>query len=130
MKMKVLLLMLAAAAAFAGDDAWQKVKDLKGGSDLRVFRKGSAQPLLVQMGELTDDNLVVIDKKVERAIPREEIDRIDSRPPKTTWVKEEKAGNTANPDGSNSSSYSSGYSKGSRGDFETIYRRPAPPPKK
>jgi hypothetical protein len=74
------------------------------------------------MGELTDDNLVVIDKKAERAIPRGEIDHIDSRPPKPTWVKEEKTSNTTDPDGTNSSSYSSGYSKGSRGDFETIFR--------
>jgi hypothetical protein len=128
--LKIFLVILAATTAFAADDPWQKVKDLKAGADLRVFRKGSTQPLLVQMGELTDDNLVVVDKKAERAIPREEIDRIDSRPPKTTWVKEEKTSNTPNADGSNSSSYSSGYSKGSRGDFETIYRRPAPPPKK
>ena len=128
--LKVFLLMLAAASAFGADDPWQKVKDLKSGTDLRVFRRGSNQPLLVQMGELTDDNLVVIDKKAERAIPREEIDRIDSRPPKRTWVKEEKSSNTTNSDGSNSSSYSSGYSKGSRGDFETIFRRSAPPPKR
>src|SRR5215467_9296808 len=79
--LKMFLLMLAAAAVFAADDPWQNVKDLKSGTDLRVFRRGSNQPLLVQMGELTDDNLVVIDKKAERAIPREEIDRIDSRPP-------------------------------------------------
>jgi len=128
--LKMSVLMLAAAAALAADNPWQKVKDLKSGTDLRVFRKGSNQPLLVQMGELTDDHLVVIDKKAERAIPKEEIERIDSRPPKATWVKEEKTANTANPDGSNSNSYSSGYSKGSRGDFETIYRRPAAPPGK
>ena len=127
---RLFLLVLIAAAAFAANDPWQKVKDLKSGADLRVFRRGSTQPLLVQMGELTDDNLLVIDKKTERAIPRGEIDRIDSRPPKATWVKEEKTSKTVNPDGGNSSSYSSGYSKGSRGDFETIYRRPAPPPKK
>jgi hypothetical protein len=128
--LKMFVLMLAAAAAFAADNPWQKVKDLKSGTDLRVFRRGSTQPLLVQMGELTDDNLVVVDKKAERAIPREEIDRIESRPPKATWLKEERTGNTVGPDGSNSSSSSTGYSKGSRGDFETIYRRPAPPPKK
>ncbi len=127
---KMFLLMLAAAAAFAADDPWLKVKDVKSGADLRIFRKGSDQPLLVQMGELTDVNLVVIDKKAERAIPREEIDRIDTRPPKPGWIKQEKNSNTTNPDGSNSNSYSSGYSKGSRGDFETIYRRPTPPPKK
>jgi len=128
--LKMFLLMLAAAAVFAADDPWQNVKDLKSGTDLRVFRRGSNQPLLVQMGELTDYNLVVIDKKAERAIPREEIDRIDSRPPKPTWVKEEKTSDKVNSDGRNSSSYSSGYSKGSRGDFETIFRRAARPPKK
>jgi len=128
--LKMFLLMLAAAAVFAADDPWQNVKDLKSGTDLRVFRRGSNQPLLVHMGELTDDNLVVIDKKAERAIPREEIDRIDSRPPKPTWVKEEKTSDKVNSDGRNSSSYSSGYSKGSRGDFETIFRRAARPPKK
>jgi len=128
--LKLFLLVLAAAAAFGADDPWHKVKELKSGTDLRVFRRGSSQPQLVQMGELTDDNLVVIDKKTQRAIPREEIDRIDSRPPKPTWVKEEKTSNTVNPDGSNSSGYSSGYSKGSRVDFETIYSRPVPPPKK
>ena len=128
--LKMFLLMLSAAAVFAADDPWQNVKDLKSGTDLRVFRRGPNQPLLVHMGELTDDNLVVIDKKAERAIPREEIDRIDSRPPKPTWVKEEKTSDTVNSDGRNSSSYSSGYSKGSRGDFETIFRRPARPPRK
>jgi hypothetical protein len=128
--LKLFVVMLAATAAFAADDPWQKVKDLKGGADLRVYRRGATQPLLVRMGELTDDNLVVIDKKSERAIPREEIDRIDARPPKPGWVKEEKASNTVNPDGSTSSGYSSGYSKGSRGDFEIVYRRTAPPPGK
>ena len=38
--LKLFLLILAAAAAFAADDPWQKVKDLKSGADLRVFRRG------------------------------------------------------------------------------------------
>ncbi|MFN7995053.1 MAG: hypothetical protein U0Q18_15705 [Bryobacteraceae bacterium] len=128
--LKVFVLMLAGAAAFAADDAWQKVKDVKSGTELRVFRKGSSQPLQAQMGELTEGALVVIEKNAERAIPREEIDRIEARPPKSAWVKEEKTKDAVSPDGSNSSSYSSGYSKGPRGDFETIYRRHSPPPKK
>jgi len=128
--LKTFLFILAAAVAFGAGDPWLKVKDIKAGTDLRVFRKGKSQPLLVQMGELTADNLVVIQKKTEIAIPREEIDEIDSRPPKSTWVKNESTTATTNPDGTNSSGYSSGYSKGSRGDFETVYRRPAPPSKK
>ena len=128
--LKTLLLILAAAAAFGADDPWAKVKDLKTGTDLRVFRKGKPQPLMVQMGELTPDNLVVIQKKTEMAIPREEIEEVDSRPAKSTWTKNESTSGTPNPDGTNSSSYSSGYSKGSRGDFEVVYRRPVPPPKK
>ena len=87
--LKTFLFILAAAVAFGAGDPWLKVKDIKAGTDLRVFRKGKSQPLLVQMGELTADNLVVIQKKTEIAIPREEIDEIDSRPPKSTWVKNE-----------------------------------------
>ena len=137
--LKMFLFALAAVAAFGADDPWTKVEEIKSGTDLRVIRKGSAQPLLVQMDELTDENLLVINKKAQMAIPRDQIDRIDARPPKTGWVKETK--NTVNeptvpPPGSEgtaggtSSSSSTSFSRGSRGDFETVYRRPVPAPKK
>ena len=137
--LRMFLIALAAVAAFGADDPWAKVKEIKTGTDLRVVRKGSAQPLLVQMDELTDENLVVINKKAQMAIPRDQIDRIDARPPKTGWVKETKDTTTQPtlpPPGSegtavgSTSSSSTSFSRGSRGDFETVYRRPAPAPKK
>jgi len=139
--LRILLFALATIAAFGADDPWAKVKEIKSGADLRVYRKGTAQPLLVKMDELTDENLIVVNKNAQMAVPRDQIDRIDSRPPKPRWVKE--TTNTVN-NGENkppapgtegtavgsTSSSSTGYSKGSRPDFETVYRRPAPAAKK
>jgi hypothetical protein len=139
--LKVFLFALAAVAAFGADDPWAKVKEIKSGTELRVVRKGSAQPLLVKMDELTDENLLVVNKNAQLAIPRDQIDRIDSRAAKPHWVKE--TTNTVNsgeakPPAPGSegtapaptSSTSTGFSKGSRPDFETVYRRPAPAPRK
>ena len=67
-----LFLLVAVAAAWAADDAWSKVKALKTGTELRVYKKGSMQPVLAQMDELTDDNLVVVVKKTQTAIARDE----------------------------------------------------------
>jgi len=136
---RLLLLVLAAATAFAADDPWAKVKDLKTGTELRIFKKGSMQPVLAQMGELTDDNLVVVVKKEQTAIPRDQIDRIDSRPPQpggrvkaTSETKATDPDNRPLPPVSGSQtpgqSTTSGLVIGSKPDFETIYRRPAPRP--
>jgi hypothetical protein len=54
-----LLLMLAGLVAFGADDEWTKVRSLKTGAELRVYKKGSTQPVSAQMDELTDENLVV-----------------------------------------------------------------------
>jgi hypothetical protein len=124
------LFLCAALMAFGADDPWAKLKELKTGTELRVYKVGAAQPLLVQMGDLTDDNLVVIDKKKETAIPRDQIERVDSRPSgKSRVTKETTSKDGMGPDG-HTTSTSSGLSIGSRPDFETIYRRPASPPKK
>src|ERR1019366_2921783 len=77
---KLVLLFCTALVAFAADDPWAKVKELKTGTELRVYKKGAAQPLLVKMDELTDDNLVVINKNEQTAITRDQIDRVDYRP--------------------------------------------------
>src|SRR5580658_5279009 len=76
----LLLLMLAGLVAFGAGDDWTKVRALKTGAELRVFKKGAAQPVLAQMDELTDENLVVIVKKTQMAIPKNQIDRLDARP--------------------------------------------------
>ena len=127
---KLALLLGSALLAFGADDPWAKVKELKTGTELRVYKKGAAQPLLVQMGELTDDNLVVINKKEQTAIARDQIDRVDYRPYKPRVVKETNSKVTNNPDGGQSTSSGSGLSIGSKPAFETIYQRPPGAPAK
>ncbi len=124
------LLLLACVAGFAADD-WVKVKALKTGSDLVIFKKGATQSISAQFGDLTDDNLIVIVKKTETAIPRDQIDRIDARPPSGSRVTKEKTTKeTVNPDGTTSTSSGGGLNIGSRPDFETVYRRLPSAPKK
>ena len=76
------------------------------------------------MGDLTDDNLIVLVKKTETAIPKDQIDRIEARPPAGSRVtKETTTKDSVGPDGSPTSSMSTSYSVGGKPDFETVYRR-------
>jgi hypothetical protein len=139
--MRKLLFPLCFALALLGaDDPWARVKELKTGTELRVYKRGAAQPLTVKMGDLTEDNLVVIDKNAETAIARDQIERIESRPSGKPRVKTESKTSTKDVTGDpkavipapNSrgvgsgpgASTSTGISMGSRPDFETIYQRP------
>src|SRR3954453_24011125 len=134
-------------ALFAADDPWAKVRNLKTGTELRVYKKGSAQPLTVKMDELTDENLVVINKNEETAIARDLIDRIDYRPSGKSRVTTESKIATRDTAGDpkavipapNSrgggtvpaTSNSTNVSVGSKSEFETAYRRSTgAPPKK
>jgi hypothetical protein len=124
----LLLVLLAGLVAFGADDPWAKVKALKTGAELRVYKKGSSQPISAEMDELTDDNLVVIIKKTQTAIPKDQIDRIDARPSNARPVtKETTTKDGVAPDGSQQSSVSTGYSFGGKPNFETVYRRPPAP---
>jgi len=77
--LKTILILCSCAFAYGADDPWSKVKSLKTGTDLQVYRRGSTQPLQVKMDELTNENLVVISKNSQTAIARDEIERIDAR---------------------------------------------------
>ena len=140
---RLLLFLFTALLAFAADNPWAKVKDLKTGTELRIFKTKAKQPILAKMDELTDESLVVIVKNEQTAIPKEEIDRIDYRPPQTgsrvtreskttttTTDLPEPVGPRPTPGASvPGMSSSSGVSIGSKPDFETIYRRaPTLPP--
>ena len=144
---KIAVLLCAAAVAFGADDPWAKVKELKTGTELQVYKRGSAQPLSVKMDELTDENLVVINKNAQVAIPREQIDRIDARPggkartitDTATAEKDAASDPRSNIPGPNqppgamhapSTTTTSGVTWSKQG-FETVYRRTAgSPPKK
>ena len=136
------LLLLAGLVAFGAGDPWAKVKDLKTGAELRVFKKGSTQPVMAQMDELTDDNLIVIVKKTQMAIPRDQIDRIDARPTSSRQVTKETTSKETFPDSKAqaeavpgtpagpTSSTTTSVSMGGKPNFETVYRRPMGAPKK
>src|SRR5579864_286909 len=76
----LLFFLLSASLVFAADDPWAKVKDLKTGTELRITKIGAKQPIMAKMDELTDENLLVIVKNEQTAIPRDRIERIDARP--------------------------------------------------
>src|SRR5436309_11515873 len=76
----VLLLGCGISLALAADDPWAKVKEIKSGTELRVYKKGSMQPLLVKMDEATDERLVFVNKNEQTSLAKEDIDRVDARP--------------------------------------------------
>ena len=130
------ILILAALAAFAADNPWDKVRALKTGTELRIFKREAKQPVLASMDEANDERIVVVVKNEQLAIPKSDIDRIDYRPLKTggkftkqtSSTYEESRDKVASPQGhpGPSSSSSSSLTLNSKPDFETIYRRPPP----
>jgi hypothetical protein len=141
--MRILLLAVMCLCAFGADEAWDKVKQVKSGTELRVYKKGSSQPLLVKMDEATDDQLMVATKSEQVAIDREQIDRIDYRPQGGSRVTRENKVSPADPPGygtpqrgpsrgatTPNQNVSSGIVVGGKPDFELLYRRPTGAPKK
>lgn len=136
---KLLFVLCCGTALLQGaDDPWAKVKAIKSGTELRVYKKGSAQPLLVKMDEATDDRLVFVNKNEQTSLDKEDVERIDARPSnKRVTTKETKETmsdsnadprsaipgpqpNRPGPTGSSSTS----LTMGGKPDFETVYRRP------
>lgn len=137
--LKTALLVVSGLAALAADNPWDKVRELKTGTELRVYKKGGKPPLVATMGDSTDDRLIVVVKNEEVAIDKDDIDRIDYRPTKASRVTKEtkttitdttqSTGVGPAPQGSRSgpsASTTTSYSVGSKPDFETLYRRPPP----
>jgi len=77
---------LAASAAFAANDPWGKVKDLKSGTELRICKKRTAQPILAKSDEVNDDNLTVVVGNEQVAIAKDLVDRIDYRTGKDSRI--------------------------------------------
>ena len=132
--MRLLLVFLAALTAFAADNSWTKLSDLKSGTELRVYRTGNKPPMLAAFADVNEDNLIVIVKNTETAIPKDEIDHIDARgkAEKPTMSTETHASddppqvgapNIHQQEGLTSSSSSSVSFGGGKGDFRTVYRR-------
>ena len=129
------------------DDPWAKVKELKSGSELKLWKKGASQPIDAVYDDLGEEKLLVVLKNEQMAIPKDGIDRIDARP--STKKDKPKVESTVQKDINNpsaiaapprdqksrsipgeSTSASTNVSWGKPG-FETVYRRmPVAPPAK
>jgi hypothetical protein len=124
--MRSILLLLAAASLTFGadtktDDPWAKVKELKSGSEIRVYKVGVAQPIAAKSGDVTDDRVIVIIKNEETGIRKKEIERIEYHPARTKPVKSETRTQTQDANGP-SDSFSSNLSWGRDG-WQTVYQR-------
>ncbi len=117
------------------ENPWDKVKELKSGTELRIYKKGV--PILAAMDEATDDRLLVVVKNEQMAIDRDDIERVDARARSSRVTKETRTtmDTTSNPPsvgpqprgsrpGAPGSSSGASYGVGSKPDFETVYRRP------
>ncbi|HEV2688825.1 MAG TPA: hypothetical protein VGV35_09730 [Bryobacteraceae bacterium] len=117
---------------------WDIIRELKSGTELRIFKRGSLAPILAAMDDATDDRLLVVVKNEQMAIERNDIDRIDARPRSSRLTKESHTVNDAangptsvgpQPLGSRMSapggSQSTSIGVGTKPEFETIYRRAA-----
>jgi hypothetical protein len=130
------IVLSAAALTAAAQSSWDKVKELKSGTEIRIVQKGVERPIEATFDELRDDDLLVVVKNEQKAIPKYQIDRIDARPKGGSRVTTESKTKTEAPDvrpqGSPQArpqvpgtSHSSGLSIGGKPAFETVYRRPA-----
>ena len=136
------IVLLAAVTAFAADDPWTKVRDLKSGTELRIFKKGGMHPILAKMEQANPDSLIIVLKNEELAIPREQIDRIDYRPLRTGGRVTKETRETVEPADAKTAAESpnnvpgetvssgTSYAINPQPDFQTIYRRPPPEAKK
>jgi hypothetical protein len=137
---EIILILFASIVAFAADNSWNKVRDLKSGTEIRIFKKSSKQPVIAKLDEATDENLIVVLKNEQVAIPKDDIERIDARPSggsritreskTTTEMKTDAGARIPGESPGPTTSSSSNVSIGSKPDFETVYQKTAGVPPK
>jgi len=82
-------LLLATMAALAAEDSWVKVRELRSGTDLRIYRVNAKKPLLAKFDQASEESVILIPKNGQVSIPKEQIDRLDCRrTPPNRLVKE------------------------------------------
>ncbi|HVW09754.1 MAG TPA: hypothetical protein VHC90_14295 [Bryobacteraceae bacterium] len=133
---RLALILLAALTLFGADNPWLKVQQLPNRSELRVYRKGEKSPLNAVLADTSGDAIVVVAKDKQLTIHKDEIDRLDARPPArsgkpevTSTSKQSDPDYTPQPGPGErpalpSTSASSGISfGGNKGEFRTVYTR-------
>src|SRR5258708_7233770 len=73
--------LVTALTLLGAENPWTKVKGMKSGSELRIFKKGGKQPLTAKFDEANDESIIIVVKNEQQSIPKEDIDRIDYRAP-------------------------------------------------
>lgn len=76
---RVVPLLLTAMAVLAAEDPWAQVRDLKSGTELRVYRVNPKQPLEAKFDQASEESLIVVTKTGQVSIPKELIERVDCR---------------------------------------------------
>jgi hypothetical protein len=132
MKQAVLLL-LAAVGAFAADDSWAKVQELKNGAELRIYKVNEQAPVVAKLDRAGEESLIVVTKNEQVSIPKEEIDRIDCRTAQPERQVEKTRVNrkvvpkgaevTSNTVPGATTTVTTGLKIPSKPSFETVYRR-------
>ena len=128
------LLLVLPLLALCADDPWTKVREVKSGTELLIYKQGLKKAIMAKMDEATETRLMIVIGESQVAIPKAEIDRIEQRPlPKGSRVTRETKttkgvyeGQTQPPA---TSSSASSVSIGSKVPFEPLYRRPLTSPK-
>lgn len=143
--MRIFPLALFCLLPIAGaDDEWTKVRELKSGSELKIWKAGAERPVSARYDDLNDRHLLVVENNSQVAIPRAEIDRIDARAAEKggVIVPGTKVSNETNPPetsrptgfrnfgGRRSQAMASGININSKPDYQTVYRLAAVTPPK
>jgi hypothetical protein len=137
--LKLVSCVLVAGTLLAGDTTWKQVQELKSGSELRIYKKASTQPIEATLDQADADRIVVLTKTEQMAISKSDVNRIDARPPAAKTPRKLTTSTTAktvDPDytphpqpglAAPDTSYNTNVSMGggSKPDFETVYRRTA-----
>jgi hypothetical protein len=134
--LKTLFLLAAAAAASGGGDPWTKVRELPGGSEVRIYKTGVRRPVEAKFHVLGEDALIVVVKNAEIAVAKHQIERVDARAAgsgsraametrRNVGTKEEAAVGRSKDPTLPPRSTSSGITIRSKPAYETVYQRPA-----
>ena len=139
---RVAAFFLLAVALLAADASWNKVKELKSHSELRIYKRGARQPVNATFDDATEDRVIVVVKNKQMSISKDDIDRVEARPPKAprklnveSSARETPPDPVPHPIGGpavpgTSASSNVGVSGGNQGNFELVYQRPEAAPKK
>ena len=133
--LRISIFLLSAVAALAAEDGWVKLRELKSGTELRIYKIGTKQAVAAKMDEATAESLRVVVKDEQVAIGKDQIDRVDYKPAgangrftRETRLKghdgaaQAEADMKSHPRGSPDST-SSGINIRPKSGFETVYRR-------